>query len=67
MISRMALGNAEVIIAYADRIGTSPALPSRLLQRLDAFIGEGRCEGAARQRGAALAASRPRRSTARGR
>ena len=34
-----ALGNKEVIIAYADRIGSSPALPSRLVQRLDAFIG----------------------------
>jgi len=34
-----ALGNQEVIIAYADRIGSSPALPSRLVQRLDAFIG----------------------------
>jgi double-strand break repair protein AddB, alphaproteobacterial type len=34
-----ALGNAEVIIAYADRVGSSPALPSRLVQRLDAFIG----------------------------
>ena len=36
----MAVGNAEVIIAYAERIGTSPALPSPLLQRLYAFIGE---------------------------
>lgn len=36
----MAAGNAEVIIAYAERIGTSPALPSPLLQRLYAFIGE---------------------------
>ncbi|KQN78108.1 double-strand break repair protein AddB [Devosia sp. Leaf64] len=35
-----AMGNADVIIAYADRIGTSPALPSRLVQRLDAFAGE---------------------------
>lgn len=34
------IGNAEVIIAYADRIGASPALPSRLIQRLDAFVGE---------------------------
>lgn len=33
------LGNAEVILAYADRVGTSPALPSRFLQRLDAFAG----------------------------
>jgi len=36
----MALGNGEVIVAYAQRMGTSPALPSRLLQRLEAFIGE---------------------------
>ncbi|MBK8084985.1 MAG: PD-(D/E)XK nuclease family protein [Devosia sp.] len=36
----MAMGNAEVLIAYATRIGTSPALPSPLLQRLDALIGE---------------------------
>ncbi len=34
-----ALGNAEVIVAYADRVGSSPALPSRLVQRFDAFIG----------------------------
>jgi len=34
-----ALGNAEVMLAYADRVGSSPALPSRLVQRLDAFIG----------------------------
>jgi ATP-dependent helicase/nuclease subunit B len=36
----MALGNRQVLIAYAERIGTSPALPSRFVQRLDAFIGE---------------------------
>ncbi|KKB78734.1 hypothetical protein VW35_09490 [Devosia soli] len=35
-----AMGNRDVIIAYADRVGTSPALPSRLVQRLDAFAGE---------------------------
>ena len=35
-----AMGNAQVIIAYADRVGSSPSLPSRLVQRLDAFIGE---------------------------
>lgn len=33
------LGNGQVIIAYSDRIGTSPALPSRLVQRLEAFAG----------------------------
>ena len=37
---QMAVGNAEVMIAYAQRLGTSPALPSRLVQRLDAFVGE---------------------------
>jgi ATP-dependent helicase/nuclease subunit B len=36
----MAVGNAEVILAYAARIGGAPALPSPLLQRLDAFVGE---------------------------
>ena len=36
----MALGNTNVIIAFATRIGTSPALASRLVQRLDAFVGE---------------------------
>jgi ATP-dependent helicase/nuclease subunit B len=35
-----ALGNKHVIISYADRVGTSPALPSRLLQRLEAFAGK---------------------------
>ncbi|WP_332688748.1 double-strand break repair protein AddB [Devosia sp.] len=34
------LGNETVIIAYADRVGTSPALPSRFVQRLEAFAGE---------------------------
>lgn len=35
-----AMGNREVIIAYARLVGTSPASPSRFVQRLDAFIGE---------------------------
>lgn len=35
----MALGRSEVIIAYAERLGTSPAAPSRLVQRLEAFLG----------------------------
>lgn len=35
----MALGNQQCVLAYASRLGTSPALPSRLLQRLQAFIG----------------------------
>ncbi|MEO6395237.1 MAG: double-strand break repair protein AddB, partial [Devosia sp.] len=36
----MAIGNTEVILAYALRLGSAPALPSRLVQRLMAFIGE---------------------------
>ncbi len=47
----MALGNAEIVIAFATRIGTSPALASRLVQRLDAFIGEDHAK-ALRMRGA---------------
>ena len=35
----MAMGNAEVLLAFAERIGTSPALPSRLVQRFEALIG----------------------------
>ena len=52
----MAMGNSEVLIAYAARLGTSPSLPSPLIQRLDAFIGE---EMAARlrDRGAAWLAA----------
>jgi ATP-dependent helicase/nuclease subunit B len=46
----MAFGNAEVLVAYAKRIGTSPALPSPLLQRIDAFIGEAEAK-ALRERG----------------
>jgi ATP-dependent helicase/nuclease subunit B len=34
------LGNETVVIAYSDRVGTSPALPSRFVQRLQAFAGE---------------------------
>ncbi|MGB3337247.1 MAG: double-strand break repair protein AddB [Devosia sp.] len=44
------LGNERVIIAYANRVGTSPSLPSRLLQRLEAFAGTG-LAGDWRQRG----------------
>ncbi|HTN09837.1 MAG TPA: PD-(D/E)XK nuclease family protein, partial [Acetobacteraceae bacterium] len=47
----MAMGNARVLVAYAQRIGTAPALPSPLLQRLDAFIGEDAAK-ALRQEGA---------------
>ncbi|UJQ93319.1 double-strand break repair protein AddB [Mariluticola halotolerans] len=35
----MALGNANVLITRAERVGTSPAVASRLLQRFEAFIG----------------------------
>lgn len=35
----MAIGNAQVVLAFAERRGTSPALPSRFLQRLEAFLG----------------------------
>ena len=35
----MALGSKQVLIAFSERLGTSPALPSRLLQRLEAFLG----------------------------
>lgn len=35
----MAMGNEEVVIAYAERLGTAPALASRLVQRLDALVG----------------------------
>ena len=34
----MAMGNQNVLITYAKRIGASPALPSRLLERFCAFV-----------------------------
>ncbi|HEY8576662.1 MAG TPA: double-strand break repair protein AddB [Devosia sp.] len=34
-----AMGNGDVIVSYADRVGASPAIASRLVQRLDAFAG----------------------------
>jgi ATP-dependent helicase/nuclease subunit B len=40
-----AIGNRDVIVAYARRIGASPASPSRFLQRLDAFIGADAADG----------------------
>lgn len=46
-----AMGNGQVIIAYSERIGTSPALPSRLVQRLEAFAGAD-CAKALRNKGA---------------
>lgn len=36
----MAIGNGRAVLAYAERMGTSPALPSRLLQRVQAFFGD---------------------------
>jgi len=36
----MAAAGPAVLLAFASRRGTSPALPSPLLQRLEAFIGE---------------------------
>ena len=35
-----ALGNGEVLLAFSERIGTSPAIASRLVQRLEAFAGD---------------------------
>ncbi|MCF6326850.1 MAG: double-strand break repair protein AddB [Devosiaceae bacterium] len=35
----MALGNPNIILSYSTRIGSSPALPSRLLERFLAFVG----------------------------
>lgn len=45
-----ALGNDQVMIAYAGRVGSSPAQPSRLLQRLEAYVGP-ELAGNWRQRG----------------
>lgn len=36
----MAMGNPNIILAFANRIGTNPALPSRLLERFLAFAGD---------------------------
>jgi ATP-dependent helicase/nuclease subunit B len=47
----MALGNRQVIVAFAQRLGTSPALPSRFVQRLEAFVGDAAAT-AMRRRGA---------------
>ena len=35
----MAMGNKEVLITRSERMGTSPATASRLLQRMEAFVG----------------------------
>jgi ATP-dependent helicase/nuclease subunit B len=37
---QMAVGNPHCVLAYAERLGTAPALPSRLLQRLEALLGD---------------------------
>ena len=34
-----AMGNAEVVVSFSDRVGSSPAIASRLVQRLEAFAG----------------------------
>lgn len=34
-----AMGNSEVMVSFSDRVGSSPATPSRLVQRLEAFAG----------------------------
>ncbi|RUT30316.1 double-strand break repair protein AddB [Arsenicitalea aurantiaca] len=47
----MALGNGETILAFAERLGSGPAMPSRLVQRLEAYLGEARAD-AVRARGA---------------
>lgn len=36
----MAAGGKEVVFTLPERSGTSPATPSRLIQRLEAFVGE---------------------------
>jgi len=36
----MAFGNPHIILSYSTRIGSSPALPSRLLERFLAFVGD---------------------------
>ncbi|MFC3704965.1 double-strand break repair protein AddB [Devosia honganensis] len=53
-----AMGNGEVILAFADRIGSSPALPSRLVQRLDAFVGRDAADELRVRGGEWLAAAR---------
>lgn len=37
---QMAMGNARVILSRSGRAGEAPAVPSRWLQRLTAFVGE---------------------------
>lgn len=39
----MAMGHPNVLLSYSERVGTSPALPSRLVERLFGFIGRQNC------------------------
>ncbi|WMT92041.1 double-strand break repair protein AddB [Pelagibacterium sp. H642] len=43
----MAAGSGEVVFTLPERSGTSPAIPSRLIQRLEAFVGEDIAKGLA--------------------
>lgn len=47
----MGLGGGQTVLALADRVGTAPAAPSRLIQRLEAFVGR-KWSAALRARGA---------------
>ena len=38
----MAMGNENLLMSFSERLGTAPALPSRLVQRLEAYLGEER-------------------------
>lgn len=35
----MAMGNAQILVTHSGRTGTSPAVTSRLIQRIEAFVG----------------------------
>jgi ATP-dependent helicase/nuclease subunit B len=47
---QMALGNRNAILAFSERLGGSPAVASRLVQRLEAFVGKD-CAAMLRARG----------------
>ena len=36
----MAIGHSDVMLAYSERVGTGPVLPSRLLERFCGFLGD---------------------------
>ncbi|HEY8595284.1 MAG TPA: double-strand break repair protein AddB [Devosiaceae bacterium] len=40
----LGMGNPQVVLAFSERVGSSPTSPSRLLQRLEAFLGESRAQ-----------------------